>query len=42
MHILFAPVFPMAAIGYALLYFILGGGLGGAFLVFIFAKMLGK
>jgi hypothetical protein len=31
-----------AAIGYSLLYLLLGGGLGGAFLIFIIAKMLGK
>jgi len=38
--IIFAPMF--AAIGYSLLYLLLGGGLGGAFLIFIIAKMLGK
>jgi hypothetical protein len=36
-----APVL-MAAIGYSLIYLLLGGGLGGAILVFIVAKMLGK
>jgi hypothetical protein len=35
-----APMF--AAIGYSLLYLLLGGGLGGAFLIFIIAKMLGR
>jgi len=35
-----APVF--AAIGYSLIYMLLGGGLGGAVLIFIIAKMLGK
>jgi hypothetical protein len=34
------PIF--AAAGYAFLYLLLGGGLGGALLVFIVAKMLGK
>lgn len=34
------PMF--AAAGYALLYLLFGGGLGGALLVFIVAKMLGK
>jgi len=34
------PVF--AAIGYSLLYLLLGGGFGGAVLIFIIAKMLGK
>jgi hypothetical protein len=36
-------VAPMvAAIGYSLIYLLLGGGFGGAFLIFIIAKMLGK
>lgn len=36
-------VIPMfAAAGYAFLYLLLGGGLGGAILIFIIAKMLGK
>ena len=35
-------VLPLAAIGYALIYLLLGGGVGGAFLIFILAKMLGK
>ena len=34
------PLF--AAIGYSLLYLLLGGGLGGAILIFIVARMLGK
>jgi hypothetical protein len=33
---------PLAAIGYSILYLLLGGGLGGAVLIFIVAKMLGK
>jgi len=33
---------PLAAIGYSILYLLLGGGLGGAILIFIVAKMLGK
>ena len=33
---------PMFAIGYSLLYLLLGGGFGGAVLIFIIAKMLGK
>lgn len=32
----------MGAIGYSLIYLLLGGGLGGAVLIFIVAKMLGK
>ena len=38
--IVFIPMF--AAIGFSLVYLLLGGGLGGAFLIFILAKMLGK
>jgi hypothetical protein len=34
------PMF--AAIGFSLLYLLLGGGLGGAVLIFIIAKMLGR
>ena len=34
------PMF--AAIGFSLLYLLLGGGLGGALLIFIIAKMLGR
>ena len=32
----------VAAAGYSFLYLVLGGGLGGAVLIFIIAKMLGK
>ena len=32
----------IAAAGYSLLYLILGGGFGGAILIFVGAKMLGK
>jgi hypothetical protein len=42
MDALLANVPPLAAIGYALVYLLFGGGLGGAFLIFIIAKMLGK
>jgi hypothetical protein len=34
------PMF--AAAGYSLIYLLLGGGLGGAALIFIVAKMFGK
>jgi hypothetical protein len=34
------PMF--GAIGFSLIYLLLGGGLGGAFLIFIIAKMFGK
>ncbi len=42
--IMIALIFPsmLAAAGYSLIYLLLGGGLGGAFLIFILAKMLGK
>ena len=32
----------VAAIGYSLIWLLLGGGLGGAILIFIIAKMLGR
>ncbi len=32
----------VAAAGYSLLYLLLGGGLGGAILIFIVAKMFGQ
>jgi hypothetical protein len=35
-------IMPMAAIGYSLIYLLLGGGIPGAILIFIVAKMLGK
>ena len=38
----FAAPALMAAAGYSLIYLLMGGGLGGAILIFIVAKMLGK
>jgi hypothetical protein len=38
--LIFTPIF--AAAGYSLLYLLLGGGLGGALLIFVVLKMLGK
>jgi hypothetical protein len=38
--IVIVPLF--AAVGYSIIYLLLGGGLGGAFLIFIVAKMFGK
>jgi len=38
--LMFTPI--IAAAGYSLIYLLLGGGLGGAILIFILAKMLGK
>ena len=39
---IFATSLVLAAAGYSLLYLLFGGGLGGAILIFIVAKMLGK
>ena len=36
-----APIL-MAAAGYSLIYLLLGGGIGGAILIFVVAKMLGQ
>ena len=33
---------PFAAVGYSLVYLLAGGGLGGAILIFIIAKLLGR
>jgi len=33
---------PIAAVGYSMLYLLLGGGFGGAILIFIIAKALGR
>ncbi|HZZ56267.1 MAG TPA: hypothetical protein VFE31_00455 [Opitutaceae bacterium] len=38
----FPHIYPLAAIGFSILYLLLGGGLGGAVLIFIIAKMLGR
>ncbi len=35
-------LFPLAAIGYSLIYLLFGGGLFGAVVIFFLAKMLGK
>ncbi len=35
-------IMPVAAVGYSLLYLLLGGGFGGAILIFFVAKMFGK
>jgi hypothetical protein len=32
----------VAAAGYSILYLLFGGGIGGAIVIFIVAKMLGK
>jgi hypothetical protein len=33
---------PLAAAGYSLLYMIFGGGIIGAIVIFVIAKMIGK
>ena len=38
--LLFTPI--LAAAGWSLLYLLMGGGLGGAILIFIVLKMLGR
>jgi hypothetical protein len=35
-------IIPLAAAGYSLVYLLAGGGLGGAVIIFIVAKMLGR
>ncbi len=42
MYPLALTLLPIAAAGYSLIYLLFGGGLGGAFLIFVAAKMLGK
>jgi hypothetical protein len=37
-----ALVVPVAAAGWAFLYWLLGGGVGGAVILFIILKMFGK
>jgi hypothetical protein len=39
---LFATIVPLAAIGYSLLYLLLGGGFGGAVLIYFIAKLFGR
>jgi hypothetical protein len=40
MHLML--LIPVAAAGYSLIYLLCGGGLGGAVIIYIVAKMLGK
>jgi hypothetical protein len=42
MDILATQTFVVAAAGYSLVYLLAGGGIGGAIIIFIVAKMLGK
>ena len=39
---MFAFTLPLAAAGYSLLYLVFGGGIGGAILIFVIAKLLRK
>jgi hypothetical protein len=42
MELVAISMLPLAAVGYSILYLLLGGGFGGAVLIFIVAKMLGR
>ena len=42
MQVLAQTVFPLAAAGYSLVYLLAGGGLFGAVVIFVIAKMIGK
>lgn len=42
MHDLAFLLLPIAAAGYSLLYLLFGGGIGGAIVIFIIAKLFGK
>jgi hypothetical protein len=42
MHSLIEVGMPVAAAGYSLIYLLFGGGIVGAIVIFIVAKMLGK
>jgi hypothetical protein len=37
-----STIIPMAAVGYSLIWLLLGGGIPGAIVIFVLAKMLGK
>lgn len=39
---LVTTLLPIAAIGYSMLYMIFGGGLVGAVVIFVIAKLFGK
>ncbi len=42
MHLLIRTLPPVAAVGYSILYMVFGGGIFGAIVIFVLAKMLGK
>jgi len=39
---MFPDMHPVAAIGYSLIWLLFGGGLGGALLIFLIAKLVGR
>ncbi|HZZ73731.1 MAG TPA: hypothetical protein VFE24_15880 [Pirellulales bacterium] len=41
MDIFAISLMPIAAVGYSLVYLLGGGGIGGAIVIFIIAKLLG-
>lgn len=42
MELLAQTVLPLAAVGYSLVYLLAGGGVFGAVVIFLIAKMLGR
>ena len=42
MEILALTVLPLAAAGYSFVYLLAGGGVFGAIVIFVIAKMIGK
>ena len=38
----YSETFTLAAIGYSIIYMLLGGGFGGAVVIFVIARLLGK
>jgi hypothetical protein len=42
MNLLLPALLPLAAIGYSLIYLLFGGGLFGAAVIFVIAKMFRK
>ena len=42
MEILAQTMFPLAAAGYSFVYLLAGGGVFGAVVIFIIAKMIGR
>jgi hypothetical protein len=42
MEILAQTIFPLAAAGYSFVYLLAGGGVFGAVVIFVIAKMIGR